>query len=540
MVLTMKEVSRFTSLKEATLIHGEDGLDNSVSGAMVMEALDIEDWGRPGQILMTSNFAFKDESDEKISSFFLKAKEMGIPGFIFKKNRLVKEIPDYFITNCKKYELPIIEVQKDVTYESIINEILKLIINRNTILLQSYYDNHQQFIQLMMSQSGIIKILETLNNLIGVPVSLIESIDGEIIGTNEEFNQFHLTNKTEDMYRDYSNLEYEQYNVEYPNVESQKNNKLLSFTIPNLGYEEYQLIIHGGDRLFTDMDFMAVTNTVIAIQTELVKKYALRQNKKARLNEMVSDLVHGRLTHQDDIEETINSLRMNPNKKYRVIVFNFDGQEQELSQAVINRFTHAFANFFESKFENLIYIARKNKVTLITSAEKMSINTIKKKIEMILEQLSANKLYKNIYHHISISNEVSVYDLPEGHRQAMDSQKIMDIGEKKSTIVSYESLGLYQLFVETDNLTALERFVPENIRELQLNNPDLLNTLYVFINVNQNYSEAAEILFVHPKTVRYRINRLKEIYDIDFQNSEDILQYSIAMRILKILPENNG
>ncbi|MGO1453305.1 MAG: PucR family transcriptional regulator ligand-binding domain-containing protein, partial [Alkalibacterium gilvum] len=256
-MLKLKEVSGLPSLKDSKLIYGKEKLNISVSGAMVMEALDIEDWGSPRQILMTSNFAFKDETSETIIHFFKKAKEIGISAFIFKKNRLVSEIPEYFISNCKMFGFPLFEVKKDITYESIINDILKLINNRNTLLLQSYYDNHQQFIQLMMNQSGTIKILETLSTLIGVPVSLVEKANAKVIGTKERYNLFEFKNAAESMYREFNSLEYEQRSVNYPNIKTQENNKLLSFTIPNLGYEEYQLIIHGADYRFSDMDFMA-------------------------------------------------------------------------------------------------------------------------------------------------------------------------------------------------------------------------------------------------------------------------------------------
>ena len=534
-VLTMKEVSEFNSLKNETVLCGEEGLTNLVTGAMVMEAIDIEDWGRPGQVLLTSNYAFEKLSDEEIDSFFSKANQIGIAGIIFKKNRLVNEIPEFFISNCKKYQLPLIEVHKNITYEVIINEILKSLINRNALLLQSYYDNHQKFIQLMMNQAGVSKILETLNSLINVPVSLIEKVEGDIIGTDESYHDYQIDNKMKADQKEQMDLEYEQYCVNYTNHDTLNNSKLLVFPIPNLGYEEHELLIHGVERPMSDMDFMAVTNTIIAIQTELVKRYALRQNNKSRLNEMVADLVHGRLTNPDDIEETIHNLRMDPKKMYRVVVFHFNNQNKDLSASTVNRFTEALVNHFENKFGALIYITRKQKVSLIVSTEKLTMNEIKKRIELILEQLKANKFYKYFYSHITISNEVSLYNLSEGHRQAMDTQKIMDLWDNASSIVSYQDLGLYQLFVETENLDSLERFIPETINELHRINPELLNTLYVFINVNQNYSEASEMLFVHPKTVRYRINNLKDNYNIDFHDPEEMLRYSIAIRILKIL-----
>lgn len=404
-------------------------------------------------------------------------------------------------------------------------------------MLQSYYDNHQKFIQLMMNQAGISKILETLNSMIHAPVSLIEKVDGEIIGTDESYHNYQITGKLEADRKEQMDLEYEQYCVSYTEHDTFKNSKLLVFPIPNLGYEEHELLIHGVERPMSDMDFMAVTNTIIAIQTELVKRYALRENNKSRLNEMVSDLVHGRLTNPDDIKEAVHNLKIDPKKMYRVIVFHFNNQDKDLSRSTINRFTDALVNLFDNTFNDLIYITRKQKVSLVVSTDKVSLNEVKKRIEMILEHLKANKFYRYFYSHITISNDVSLYNLSEGHRQAMNTQKIMDVWDNTSSIVSYQDLGLYQLLIETENLDSLERFIPETINDLHLNNPDLLNTLYVFINVNQNYSEASELLFVHPKTVRYRINRLKETYAIDFHNSEEMLRYSIAIRILKILPK---
>src|SRR5690625_851990 len=111
----------------------------------------------------------------------------------------------------------------------------------------------------------------------------------------------------------------------------------------------------------------------------------------------------------------------------------------------------------------------------------------------------------------------------------------MRLLETAPRILSYQDTGLYQLFLETNTLASLEHFIPVSVREMKENKPELLETLFTFINKNQNYSETAQSLFVHPKTVRYRINQLKEQYAIDFQNPEEMLRYSIAIRILKVL-----
>lgn len=140
---------------------------------------------------------------------------------------------------------------------------------------------------------------------------------------------------------------------------------------------------------------------------------------------------------------------------------------------------------------------------------------------------------------ITISEEKSIYNLPNAYKQAMDMRPIIDFWQSESPIVAYEDLGISKLFIETENVEALKRFVPETIWTLQAKNPELLKTLYTFINANQNYSDTAKLLFVHPKTVRYRVNQLTEQYNIPFDQPDKILYYNIAIRITQFLHFKN-
>lgn len=533
-MLTMREVCQFKALRDERILSGDTGMDNQVTGAMVMEAIDIKEWGREGQILLTSNYAFEGESAEQISHFFKAARDIGIAGIIFKKNRLVHCVPDYFIENCEKYSLPLIEVDKTKTYEEIINAILKSLINRNALLLQSYYDNHQEFIQLMMNQAGIEDILSTLNRLVDVPVSLLEKVEGELTGTDASYHHYKVEKKLAAEQKNQVKVAYHQYSVVYKRGEEKEKSTLLAFPIPNLGYEEYELLLHGIERPLTDMDFMAVTNTVIAVQTELVKRYAVNQQTKSRLNDLVSDLMYGRLTKTEDVQDALRLLKISGDKAYRVIQFNFNVSIKDTSAAAVNRYMDTLIYLFSSSFADVYYAERQEKISFIVSADNLSDQDIKRKISASLDYLAAHSMDSQINSQVTFSQAVSATDLSEGYRQAVDTQKVMSLWDKATSVLSYQDLGVYQLFVETDNLDTLDRFVPEVIKELHQSNQDLMDTLYVFINANQNYSVAADTLFVHPKTVRYRINRLKELYAIDFSNPEEMLRCNLAIRIIRL------
>ena len=120
MHLKMKDILEFPSLKESQLLTGSKNLQLPVTDAIVMEALDIEAWGQKGQLLLTSYYAFEHATSQEVQSFFEKAKALGIVGFIFKTDRLVQEIPEDFISQCKKHSFPLIQISKQVTYPEVI------------------------------------------------------------------------------------------------------------------------------------------------------------------------------------------------------------------------------------------------------------------------------------------------------------------------------------------------------------------------------------------------------------------------------------
>ncbi|MBQ6491556.1 MAG: PucR family transcriptional regulator ligand-binding domain-containing protein, partial [Atopobiaceae bacterium] len=83
-VMTLRETLLFPSFAGATVVAGERGLDHSVTNAMVMEAADIEKWGKPGLLLITSFYALQNLDEDQIRDFFRKVAELDLAGIVFK------------------------------------------------------------------------------------------------------------------------------------------------------------------------------------------------------------------------------------------------------------------------------------------------------------------------------------------------------------------------------------------------------------------------------------------------------------------------
>ena len=76
--MNINEMMKISSLKDAKLLAGNNGMDNSIISVNVLEALDIENWGRFGEVILTSFFALKDLDDNQLDLFFKKMKDIGI------------------------------------------------------------------------------------------------------------------------------------------------------------------------------------------------------------------------------------------------------------------------------------------------------------------------------------------------------------------------------------------------------------------------------------------------------------------------------
>ena len=63
------------------------------------------------------------------------------------------------------------------------------------------------------------------------------------------------------------------------------------------------------------------------------------------------------------------------------------------------------------------------------------------------------------------------------------------------------------------------------------NNSHLLNTLQVYIETNCDLTATAEKLSQHKNTIRYRLNKIKDLTGLDYKNFTDLEQLSLALRI---------
>ncbi|WP_315118202.1 PucR family transcriptional regulator [uncultured Clostridium sp.] len=534
--MNIEEMLKIPSLKSSILLAGKNGIDNPINSVNVLEALDIENWGRFGEVILTSFFALQNLKDDELDLFFNKLKNIGISALIIKIDRLVTKIPEKIILLCDKHSIPLVKISKDVKYESIILEILGPIINRNVYLLNKYYDVHGELTNLAMTVPSIEGILLKFKNMINRDVSLINTARNTEVTTNSKLSDITILNTKEVLNETYMYFKYERKKVIYNLTNPKITGSQIRVPIPHLGFNEYELIIHELEREINSEDFMVLENAVKFLQMELLKKYSISQSLFQQKNNIIGDLLNNRIYERKDIDEVLESFNLDKYNNYEIVLIKLYQKDKSnnLNKNLMLPILMQIRNRFKLAFDPIAFLERSDRIVFIFNFNNNQNGINLKHIEKIMDSLVVNNVLKDFYYRISISSKVEKYDIPKANKEVLDVQKVLNLFHNSNKILPYEELGIYKMFLETDNLGNLEKFISPRINKFRQDYPQLFETLEVFLNSNQSYIATSEKLFLHPKTVRYRIDKIKDILNTELTDQEEILQIQVSSRLFKL------
>jgi sugar diacid utilization regulator len=152
--------------------------------------------------------------------------------------------------------------------------------------------------------------------------------------------------------------------------------------------------------------------------------------------------------------------------------------------------------------------------------------------EGLTSLLHREELYAGVSRRI-----IGMEDLRAYYLQARD---VLEIGLKldrdKTHYYRYDSLSSFLLFQNIPR-EELGRYCHQKIQKLgeydKAHNMELCATLEVYLEQAKSLAKAAEVLFIHRNTVRYRINKCMELMNTDLEDGNEIFAYILSLRILE-------
>jgi sugar diacid utilization regulator len=132
-----------------------------------------------------------------------------------------------------------------------------------------------------------------------------------------------------------------------------------------------------------------------------------------------------------------------------------------------------------------------------------------------------------------------VQDLRKSYDEALMASKVSKRLSLKQPVVWYDDVVLYILLdriaSQPETTGWLDRTLGKLIEYDRVNKSDLVRTLEIFFDTNQVAQQAALSLFVHPKTLKYRLHRIEEILGTDPFSKDQQLNFYLATKLNRLL-----
>ena len=132
------------------------------------------------------------------------------------------------------------------------------------------------------------------------------------------------------------------------------------------------------------------------------------------------------------------------------------------------------------------------------------------------------------------------------HRAGAEALLAANVAEARgASWLPFDETGAYRLLLPamSDDAAELRRFHEETVAPLasydEQYETELLRTLETFLDADGNVAKTAERLFTHRHTIRYRLERVRDLSGLDVGSSDGRERLSLglkAMRVLGIAP----
>ena len=295
---------------------------------------------------------------------------------------------------------------------------------------------------------------------------------------------------------------------------------------------------------------MELENATINLQDGFLSEFAQDEEKKTYQREIIQNILNGLLSSKE-MTEAAAQLGMKESDTYRVVDFHTIAKnvQRKYTKEQLHEVGVIEGELMHLLPDALIY-RNMDQIVMIQQVDSDQTELeYQKEMEEIEEIIQQSILYrkKDTDFQIGIGKSVEGYQrLKESYHEASQAIKYIEIirqvtGDKNKSVVHYSNLGFFQIFGKVDDMTELERCIPETLKKLYLyddeHKGELITTLQMYLRNNQSIKKTADAMFVHYKTISYRLEKIKQISEINFDDANEVLAVSNGLIIYKMLKE---
>ncbi len=544
MAITVRQALNIGGLREGRLLAGADHLDHVINHINILEAPWEPFWETQDHLFLTSFYALQNNVHLQIENIRALA-EHGCAALVFQTG-VQDALDPRVIQQAEESGLPLIEVDETVDYPAIITPLVGAITREKTYLLQRSQEIHRRLTDLILSGDGLPAVVDALHDLIERPVALVNSW-GDVIAS-AAYNEFKQTGVGQpDLFREIAR-------AAPPGSTWRKEHGLwLTPLLPGKqGQIEGFVLVWDPDHAINLLDLTAMEQAATVASLELAKEKAVLETERRLKRDFLEDMLGGGHHSVEALLARSRSLGWDLANKRVIMLVDLNQFEayylrhldlgEEHFQRIKRRFLHVVSGVVLRENPLSILVERSDSIVVmphfpaempLTQAQRAAHNLAEKicaSVPETLDELSISIAIGSFYE--------AIEDLRHSYGEAAAALAVSARLANQPAIIWYEDVALYVLLRQFSDEAGVNRWLKLTLERLisydQNNDTELVKTLETYFDANQVSQQAARDLFIHPKTLKYRLRRIEEILGIDPFEGDRQLGFYLATKLYRL------
>ena len=561
MPLTLRDaIAHVEPLRQSRLVAGEKGLDNIVQFVNVMEVPDILAWVHPGELLVTTLYPLRDDT-AAIEALIPKLAEKGLTGLAVTLG-YISQFPQAMIKAADDLGFPLIELPQNVSFIDIIQPLTSKILDLQANELVQSGKIHKQFIDLVLGGGGYPDIAQGLAQLVKRSVSIVDRFrrvlaHGLLFGQTQIQHWFTRDDATGDGYLS------GEYRPELINSLPNSAALLMSakhdegeiehvvYTI-KVGTMTLGQIIVWGPLLppLSPIDLIAIEHGSTVTALKMMEERSIREMEQRFRNEILDGLLSGQPAAHERAVYQLREMGYQFSPPFTLVVVAPDlppGQllmkAERQEQSNVNSSLHLAMRYMKLIEPKAVFWYQGPRLVVFFPLRAGRLPTAKDFITKELRKVCQRVEVENHPYTVSMGISSAATELSQFKQAYECAGQSLETGrtlkdDLHSAVTHYEDLGIFRVTSLAASPASLERFCHETLGPLlqydRRHGTDLVKTLRVFLEQNQNSAQAARVLLIHYNTLRYRVDQVRELLGDVLNHPQERLVLEVALQIASL------
>ncbi|MCC6612058.1 MAG: helix-turn-helix domain-containing protein [Anaerolineae bacterium] len=453
--------------------------------------------------------------------------------------------PPNVIAEANAYEMPLMMLPAGSRARMVEKSVVSLLVDRKGQIERRGIQIYRQLTQISSRNEGMTELINAIARLTNKAI-VVQDKRLQTIGSVLQPQFAGLWEDVETFLRKQDNLPVE---LQDRHRVSEIENPAILQSLPTPGLARLvapivtkdigrgYLSIIGHDTELDDVDQLVAEHGAAACALEMAKAKMVSDTEKRLRGTFLDRVLIGDISQQEAIKQG-ERFEHNMARPHVAIVLAWRG-ERVLSLRRIETTVNTLVS--SGKYPALVWQRERENEVVVFHAIDSDIKDPHQHSTKFAKTIADELIRQNPGAHLAVGVGQEAEDITGWRISYSEAHQALELAARlqSDSPLFIGDLGVYQLILSLNDRDKLLSFCDTMLGPLldydHKQNADLIKTLEAFFQRHGNLSQTAETLIVHRNTLLYRMSRINEIAQVDFDRPEIRLGLHLALTIRRLL-----